>query len=98
MPHLQVPEATVWYGPDTYMGRNLAQLFSDLALLPDEEVRQDCEPYVLLCTAGCCCPTTQQRDTQSFVRPDPFAMTHVYRTDVYCLKLLPGEAYCAIEG
>ncbi|GLC33159.1 hypothetical protein PLESTM_000031000 [Pleodorina starrii] len=27
----QVPDATVWYGPDTYMGRNLAQLFTDLA-------------------------------------------------------------------
>jgi quinolinate synthase len=24
----QVPEATVWYGPDTYMGQNLAQLFT----------------------------------------------------------------------
>ncbi len=35
----QVPDATVWYGPDTYMGRNLAQLFSMLADLPDEEVR-----------------------------------------------------------
>eukprot|EP00798_Chlamydomonas_sp_ICE-L_P025242 gene25242-10888_t len=27
----QVPEANVWYGPDTYMGRNLAQLFASLA-------------------------------------------------------------------
>jgi len=35
----QVPEATIWYGPDTYMGRNLAQLFSSLSKLPDEEVR-----------------------------------------------------------
>lgn len=35
----QVPDATVWYGPDTYMGRNLAQLFTMLADLPDEEVR-----------------------------------------------------------
>jgi quinolinate synthase len=24
----QVPEATVWYGPDTYMGSNLAQLLT----------------------------------------------------------------------
>ena len=29
----------MWYGPDTYMGRNLAQLFTNLAQLPDEEVR-----------------------------------------------------------
>lgn len=35
----QVPTGTVWYGPDTYMGRNLAQLFGMLAELPDEEVR-----------------------------------------------------------
>lgn len=34
----QVPDLTVWYGPDTYMGRNLAQLFTSLAALPDEEV------------------------------------------------------------
>jgi len=35
----QVPGAHVWYGPDTYMGRNVAQLFAMLARLPDEEVR-----------------------------------------------------------
>lgn len=27
----QVPGCNVWYGPDTYMGRNLAQLFTSLA-------------------------------------------------------------------
>lgn len=37
---LQVPDLTVWYGPDTYMGRNLAQLFTQLADLPDEVVQQ----------------------------------------------------------
>lgn len=36
----QVPEASVWYGPDTYMGRNLAQLFSSLAECSDEEIRE----------------------------------------------------------
>lgn len=30
---LQVPDVNVWYGPDTYMGRNLAQLFQSLANL-----------------------------------------------------------------
>ncbi len=30
----------MWYGPDTYMGRNLAQLFASLAGCSDEEVRQ----------------------------------------------------------
>lgn len=36
--HMQVPNATVWYGPDTYMGRNLAQLLTSLAQGNDEEV------------------------------------------------------------
>jgi hypothetical protein len=36
----QVPGATVWYGPDTYMGANLAQLFAELAASgSDEDVR-----------------------------------------------------------
>lgn len=36
----QVPDATVWYGPDTYMGRNLAALFTSLSTLPDEQVKE----------------------------------------------------------
>ncbi|KAL4457736.1 hypothetical protein ABPG75_012601 [Micractinium tetrahymenae] len=36
----QVPDVHVWYGPDTYMGRNLAQLFQSLANLSDEEVKE----------------------------------------------------------
>lgn len=35
---VQVPDLNVWYGPDTYMGLNLAELFTQLASLPDEEV------------------------------------------------------------
>lgn len=35
---VQVPDLNVWYGPDTYMGRNLAELFRQLAELSDEEV------------------------------------------------------------
>lgn len=38
-PTLQVRDLTVWYGPDTYMGRNLAQLFTMLAAASDDEVR-----------------------------------------------------------
>lgn len=34
----QVPDLTVWYGPDTYMGGNLAELLQQLARLPDEEI------------------------------------------------------------
>ena len=28
----------MWYGPDTYMGANLAQLLEWLAEMPDDEV------------------------------------------------------------
>lgn len=35
----QVPDATVWYGPDTYMGRNLAQLFATLSTADDADVK-----------------------------------------------------------
>lgn len=35
----QIPGVHVWFGPDTYMGRNLAQLFASLAELPDQTVR-----------------------------------------------------------
>ena len=35
-----MPDLTLWYGPDTYMGANLAELFTSLAELPDEEVQQ----------------------------------------------------------
>ena len=35
----QVPNLTVWYGPDTYMGANLAHLFANLADMDDDAVR-----------------------------------------------------------
>ena len=35
----QIPELTLWYGPDTYMGENLARLFGTLSLMSDEEIR-----------------------------------------------------------
>ncbi len=35
----QVPELGLWYGPDTYMGENLASLLDWFAGLPDAEVR-----------------------------------------------------------
>eukprot|EP00850_Spirogloea_muscicola_P004376 SM000018S03741 [mRNA] locus=s18:1048945:1051009:- [translate_table: standard] len=34
----QVPDVTVYYGPDTYMGRNLAELVRQLAQLSDEDI------------------------------------------------------------
>lgn len=36
----QVPDLRVWYGPDTYMGRNLAQLFTSMADMSDEEIAE----------------------------------------------------------
>ena len=35
----QVPDLHVWYGPDSYMGANLAQLFTSLAFASDAEVQ-----------------------------------------------------------
>eukprot|EP00899_Mesostigma_viride_P003049 jgi/Mesvir1/12745/Mv20420-RA.1 len=35
----QIPDCTVWYGPDTYMGGNLCEMFKRLAVLSDEEIQ-----------------------------------------------------------
>lgn len=34
----QVPDLSIWFGPDTYMGRNLAQLFTELSQMTDAQV------------------------------------------------------------
>ena len=39
----QVPDIHVWYGPDTYMGKNLAVLLQTLSRGTDQEV---CLPLV----------------------------------------------------
>ncbi len=36
----QVPDIHIWFGPDTYMGENLAHMFQSLADMPDEQIRQ----------------------------------------------------------
>eukprot|EP01061_Rhynchopus_euleeides_P016325 TRINITY_DN27603_c0_g1_i1.p1 TRINITY_DN27603_c0_g1~~TRINITY_DN27603_c0_g1_i1.p1 ORF type:complete len:527 (+),score=249.35 TRINITY_DN27603_c0_g1_i1:90-1583(+) len=36
----QVPDVTVWYGPDTHMGHNLVSLFTALSKLSDDEIRK----------------------------------------------------------
>ncbi|TMW65194.1 hypothetical protein Poli38472_009361 [Pythium oligandrum] len=36
----QVPDLNVWYGPDTYMGENLEQMFQHIAQLPDEQIQK----------------------------------------------------------
>merc|ERR1711998_473703 len=35
----QVPDLTVFYGPDTYMGENLRVLFDTVSRMPDEQIR-----------------------------------------------------------
>lgn len=34
----QVPDVTVWYGPDSYMGANLAEMFRQMANMSDEDI------------------------------------------------------------
>lgn len=34
----QVPDLTVWYGPDSYMGGNLVEMFQQMLSLGDEEI------------------------------------------------------------
>ena len=34
----QIPDVHIWFGPDTYMGENLAHMFESLAQMPDERI------------------------------------------------------------
>jgi len=34
----QIPDLNVWYGPDSYMGANIADLFQRMATMSDEEI------------------------------------------------------------
>ncbi|MGB3050457.1 MAG: quinolinate synthase NadA [Polyangiales bacterium] len=36
----QIPDVQIWFGPDTYMGDNLAHMFQSLAEMPDDQIRQ----------------------------------------------------------
>ncbi len=36
----QIPDVHIWFGPDTYMGDNLAHMFRSLADMPDEQIGQ----------------------------------------------------------
>jgi quinolinate synthase len=35
----QIPDVHIWFGPDTYMGDNLAHMFQSLAEMPGEQIR-----------------------------------------------------------
>jgi quinolinate synthase len=37
----QIPDVHVWFGPDSYMGENLAELFAKLEELPEEHLRAE---------------------------------------------------------
>ncbi|XP_022893006.1 quinolinate synthase, chloroplastic [Olea europaea var. sylvestris] len=34
----QVPNLNIWYGPDTYMGANIMELFQQMTIMSDEEI------------------------------------------------------------
>uniref|UniRef100_J3NCS0 Quinolinate synthase, chloroplastic n=2 Tax=Oryza brachyantha TaxID=4533 RepID=J3NCS0_ORYBR len=36
----QIPDLNVWYGPDSYMGANIADLFQRMAVMSDEEIAE----------------------------------------------------------
>jgi quinolinate synthase len=36
----QIPGLNVWYGPDSYMGANIADLFQRMAVMSDEEIAE----------------------------------------------------------
>ncbi|GAB2289451.1 hypothetical protein Dimus_023760 [Dionaea muscipula] len=40
----QVPNLTVYYGPDSYMGANIAELFQQMTIMTDEEI-SDIHPH-----------------------------------------------------
>ncbi|XP_068640112.1 quinolinate synthase, chloroplastic-like [Aristolochia californica] len=36
----QIPDLNVWYGPDSYMGGNIAELFRQMSIMTDEEIAE----------------------------------------------------------
>ncbi|GKV00569.1 hypothetical protein SLEP1_g13238 [Rubroshorea leprosula] len=36
----QIPDLNLWYGPDSYMGANIAELFQQMTLMSDEEISE----------------------------------------------------------
>jgi quinolinate synthase len=36
----QIPDATIWYGPDTYMGANIFKVLTELTTLDDETIQE----------------------------------------------------------
>ncbi|XP_021286164.1 quinolinate synthase, chloroplastic [Herrania umbratica] len=36
----QIPDLNIWYGPDSYMGANIKELFEQMTLMSDEEIAE----------------------------------------------------------
>lgn len=36
----QIPDLNIWYGPDSYMGANITELFQQIAMMSDEEIAE----------------------------------------------------------
>ncbi|KAJ8748033.1 hypothetical protein K2173_011854 [Erythroxylum novogranatense] len=36
----QIPDLNIWYGPDSYMGANIVQLFQQMTIMTDEEIAE----------------------------------------------------------
>lgn len=36
----QIPNLNIWYGPDSYMGANITELFNKMAGMIDEEIAE----------------------------------------------------------
>ncbi|CAI0447434.1 unnamed protein product [Linum tenue] len=36
----EIPDLKIWYGPDTYMGANIAKLFQQMTFMTDEEIAE----------------------------------------------------------
>lgn len=37
---VQVPDANIWYGPDSYMGANIRELLQQMTKMTDEEIAE----------------------------------------------------------
>lgn len=36
----QIPDLNIWYGPDSYMGANIKELFQQMTLMSDEDIAE----------------------------------------------------------
>lgn len=73
---VQVPDLTIWYGPDTYMGENLYNMLTELAGMSDEQIREVHPEH------------DQVRDidgSQRSIDPHPFPVAYFGAWNVYLI-------------